>query len=258
DRGDAYEIGVKENFQTDQDKKFGALAQAAFDRGASAEDMRKLAADYGYGAYGPDLEQAIQYRDTGGVGARITAPSSGYEDPGIINRAINKHGASPLGSFLGGAANGVSLGFMDEIQGAAKTLAQGGDLSENIAQADLIKGIQAESNPNANLAGNFGGGLLGAMATGGLTGAAGGGARALGADALFGATYGLGENNDNRLGGAATGLIAGAGGGYLGRRAGKSLGSLIGGSSNEPARTLYNRGITLTPGQIRGGAAMQK
>lgn len=260
DRGDQYQIGVRENFQTEQDKKFGALAQAAFDRGASAEELRKMAVQYGYDAknYGPDLEQAIKYRDSGGKGARLTAPQSGYDDPGIISRAINNHGASGLGSFLGGAANGVSLGFMDELQGLTNTAVKGGDLSENIAEANLVKNLQAEANPGLNIAGNFGGGILSALATGGVAGAGAGGARALGADAAFGAAYGAGENNDNRLGGAALGALAGGGGGYVGRKGGEALGSIIGGSGNDSARALYNRGVTLTPGQIRGGAAMQR
>lgn len=255
-----YSIGVQENFQTDQDKKFGNLAQAAFDRGASADELRSMAEKFGYTAknYGPDLDAAIKYRDQGGKGARLTAPESGANDPGIISRAINEHGNGALGGFLSGAANGVTLGFMDELQGGAKSLFQGGNLNENIAEADLIKGIQSEANPGANLAGNFGGGVLGALATGGVAGAGAGGARALGADALFGATYGVGENNDNRLSGGLVGAIAGAGGGYAGRKAGNALGSAIGGSSNAEARLLYNRGVTLTPGHIRGGAAFQK
>jgi hypothetical protein len=256
-----YELGIPESEQTDQDKKYGALVQAAFDRGASANELRQMATQYGYTDrnYGQDLEAAIKYRDGGGKGAILTAPSSGYNDPGIIERARQSVGSGPVGGYFGGAANGLSLGFMDEVQGAGKTALHGGDLGENIAEANLVKGIQAEANPWTNLAGNVTGGALGALATGGVTGGlAAGGARALAGDALLGITFGAGENNDNRAGGAAIGALAGAGGGYAGRKAGNALGGLVGGSSNADAQLLRQRGINqMTPGQIRGGAAAE-
>lgn len=259
-----YQLGIEEQYATPQDKKFATLAQAAFDRGASASELQKMARDYGYTAQGfGNLDEAIKYRDEGGQGVRIGAPQSGYLDPGIIERARQNIGASPVGQYFGGAANALSLGFMDEIQGGAKTLTQGGDLSENIAEADLVKSLGANASPKANLLGNVSGGILGALATGGVAGVGPGAVgtfapRAMAGDALFGAGFGAGEGNDDRLSGAALGAVAGVGGGALGRSAGRRLGGIIGGSSNKAARELRNRGVTLTPGMIGGGSAMQK
>lgn len=53
-----------------------ALLQAAFDQGASVPDLQRLADKYGLGLVPDKIETAVQYRDRGGVGARVVGPTN--------------------------------------------------------------------------------------------------------------------------------------------------------------------------------------
>lgn len=258
--GGAYKIGVDEQYATEQDKRFAALVQSAFDKGASAEELNALNQQYGYPAFNPDeLAQAIQFRDGGGQGVEVRAPESGYNDPSILERGIQNLGASPLGTYFGQAGNALSLGTLDELGG----IARGDSISDafsgrgvNTNQINLQKSLQAEANPKSAILGNVSGGIIGALGGGAALGAGKAvGAltpRALAGDAAFGSAFGAGEDNDNRLGGAALGAVAGAGGGAIGRGAMGAVGRAVGGVQG-PARDLYQQGIRLTPGQIGEG-----
>jgi hypothetical protein len=255
---DGYRIGTNPQFSTPQDKRFAALAQSAFDRGASYEEMQGLAQQYGYaqGFNGPGLRQALEYRQKGGKGVIVNAPQSGYDDPGILERAKRDVAASPVGTYFGQAANALTAGTLDELGGVA----QGDSIAdafagrgENTNRLNLQKSLSAISNPASALAGNLSGGIIGLMgagaATGGLKAASMFAPRALAADAAYGAAYGAGESNQDRLGGAAMGGALGAAGGALGRGAVGAIGTAVGGVSG-PAALLRDRGVRLTPGQI--------
>lgn len=250
------QIGIADRFSTDADKKFGALVQSAFDRGASRQELDALNRQYGYPAFGPELNDALKYRDQGGKGAIIRAPESGYNDPSIAQRAFQSVAASPVGTFFGQAGNAVTAGLTDEIAGVMK----GDSLSEawngtgqNTAEANLQKQLASDANPWSAFAGNLTGGAIAAGLGGAALGAGGTAAtlapRAIAADALYGAAFGAGESNDSRLGGAVTGGIAGAGGGIFGRGVTRKVGQAVGGVGG-PAQFLRDQGIRLTPGQI--------
>lgn len=260
-RGDGgYRIGVDEAYATEQDKRFAALVQSAFNRGASAEELNALNRQYGYPEYNPEeLAQAIKFRDEGGEGVEVRAPESGRNDPSILERGIQNLAASPLGTYFGQAGNALSLGTLDELGG----IARGDSISDafggtgvNTNEINLQKSLQSEANPTAALLGNVSGGIIGALGGGAALGAGKAvgsfAPRALAGDAAFGAAFGAGEDNDNRLGGAALGAVAGAGGGALGRGAMAAAGRAIGGVQGS-ARDLYQKGIRLTPGQIGEG-----
>lgn len=252
-----YRLGIQERFATEQDQRHAAYIQSLFDRGASAQELNAANREFGYPEFAPEqLEEAIKFREAGGEGINVQAPESGYRDPSILDRGINAVGQTPVGSYFTGAANALTLGSLDEVQG----IMAGDSLSDafagrgvNTNLANLKKGLQAEKNPASNVIGNISGGILGALATRGGGPAAGGmsalAPRFLATDAALGAAYGAGENNSDRLGGAIEGGVAAAAGGALGRKAVSSTANLLGGVSG-PAQVLRREGVTLTPGQI--------
>ena len=139
-----------------------------------------------------------------------------------------KAATSALGGYLGGASNALTLGLNDEIYGAGAA-ALGGDYTQARDEFQGMKRGVADASPIADLVGNIAGGLLL-----GPTAAAVGSRLAPGATAglvnlaannpiktaaLYGAGYGAGETNQNRLGGAAVGAAAGVGGGLVGKYA---------------------------------------
>lgn len=154
---------------------------------------------------------------------------------------------SPTGAYFMGAGNALTAGGLDEAVGA---------FGGNRALADAAKRAIADQYPTANLLGSLSGG---AMAAGGLeaglgaTGARGVGMlapRAMGADALYGAAYGAGENNDDRLGGALTGSITGLGGGVAGRGLVAGAGRAATGVTNAGVNYLKDAGVPMTMGQL--------
>lgn len=252
-----YKLGIAEQFATENDKRFAAAAQSAFDKGATYDELQAMAQQYGYGEWNPDqLRTAIQFRNEGGQGATLTAPKSGYNDPSIYDRAIQNIGESPFGGYFGGAGNALTFGAMDELVG----ISRGDSIADAFSgrgqftnEANLTKGLLAEASPDANAIGNVAGGVLGALGTGAIAGAGRAATalapRALLGDAMFGAAYGAGEDNDSRLTGAALGAVAGAGGGALGRGIVGGVGNLVGGIGG-PANYLREQGIRMTPGQL--------
>ena len=185
------------------------------------------------------------------------------------NSMLNRAMASPLATIATQAANATSGGFLDEMGGAAKSLIDGGSLSDNIAQANAAKQAQAALNPNSALAGNVLGGAA-AMFGGGalLKGAAKGSAlgrsalkwaaehpflATTGGDSAYGSAYGVGEGNDNRLAGAGIGAVAGAAGSMGGQGVAKVLGGVASGVVNPAVNRLRAAGIPLTWQEIVGG-----
>lgn len=252
-----YQLGIADRYATDMDRQFAQVAQAAFDRGASAEELNALNRKYGYPDYDPqNLATSLAARDAG-QDVPIRAPESGYNDPSILDRARQSVAESPIGSYFGGAANALTFGGLDELQG----LAAGDSLSEawsgtglGTSEANLRKNLQADANPTASLLGNISGGVMGAYGTGALAGVGRGAVstfapRALAGDAAFGGLYGAGESNDSRLAGAALGATAGAAGGALGRGVMRQVGNAVGGVGGD-AQRLSQAGVRLTPGQI--------
>lgn len=205
-------------FATQRDAAYTAAAQELFDKGASRADMDALAVSWGYGRWGDELDRAEAARSQG-ARVQLEPPVTGYKGPSVVGSLA----ATPVGSFFGSAANALTAGTLDELGGA-----MGGDAQ----QIQTAKEVMREANPKSAFLGETTGAVLGMLGVNRLPGMA---AKAgLVGDAAYGAAYGAGENNDNRLGGAALGGAAGAAGNYFG-------GKLIDKLSSRAARPAQPR-----------------
>ena len=163
--------------------------------------------------------------------------------------AMEQFSASNTGAFLSGAGNGITFGLGDELKGGLGSLA-GGDYTAIRDQADYEKKALAAAHPTADLLGNItGAGLTSALPVGlvakaGLTGKAALSAN-IALDAGLGGLYGAGENNSDRLSGAAVGALGGVAGGMFGRAAGVPAAALL---RTAPAQ----RGINAAGNAFRG------
>lgn len=149
------------------------------------------------------------------------------EGPFQLNRQVPNEGraraaASPLGSYTAGAADAMTLGFSDELYGAANA-ATGGDYTQARDRFQGNKQAMAELNPYSSLAGTVSGALLtgpagrvAGVAAPNATRAIGSAmaARPVAASAGMGAVYGAGSDNENRLRGA---ILGGLTGGLVGK-----------------------------------------
>lgn len=210
-------------------------------------DPGKLNGVLAYRALNPN------YKGGYNVGTEKTVPVSAF------TRAM----ASPLATVGLQAANAFTAGNIDEIVGGIDSLTTGVPYDEAVASADMLKQLQSQANPKSALAGNVLGGAT-AMLTGGaaLRGMGiGKGAWATGnpikaaalGDAAYGAAYGAGENNDNRLLGAAFGAPAALVGSALGAGAMNVGGKVVRGVVSPAAERLRALGIPLTAGEVLGG-----
>ena len=155
---------------------------------------------------------------------------------------------SPLGAYGVAAANALTAGTLDELAGG---------------EAQTAKETLRQRNPYASLAGDISGSALGmtglnagARALGGPLGALGTRAGGLGTDALYGASYGAGEANDDRLTGALTGAASAGAGNIVGRGLVSGTGRAVRGVADPHIRRLAELGIPMTPGQIAGQGGM--
>lgn len=191
-----------------EDQAFAAKAQELLINGGQRADFDALSQQYGYPAYGDDLDQAIA---ANGIGWRIGVPMGGRTEASILAPIANSSG----GQVIGSALDAGGMGLSDEIAGLA-----GGDSVVDVAlgdgeaqrRAQLLKDASSEQYPVENIVGSLIGGITGTAAAGKIAGAG----RQLSADAAFGAGYGAGSSNDNRLAGAALGGATAAGGSYFG------------------------------------------
>jgi hypothetical protein len=182
----------------------------------------------------------------------------------VPTTAFQRFAGGPVGAFLSGASNAATAGLNDEIAGGLNALA-GGDYAQGRDAFNANKNILADQHGTADLLGNVAGGVTGMLAGGeaaarlapqairGLQ--AGKLAAALPAlgDAGYGALYGAGQNNEDRVSGAIGGGLAGFGGGMFGRGLTKALGRVIAPTAGAAA-PLYERGVFPTIGQRAGMA----
>lgn len=189
----------------------------------------------------PDLDKALQFRRDHPEyrgDYQVIPPQIPLEG---LDWYRNAAAQTKFGSYMSGAADTLSMGTVD-------------NLTSNPALTRAGMAAIAAENPKSSLLGQLAGGaLLGASGEGilGAAGLPGGAARTLITDATIGGGYGAGSNDDgSRLAGGVLGAVGGAGGGYLGGKAAKVAGNLIGGFGGELIRGANDRGIRLTPGQI--------
>ncbi len=175
--------------------------------------------------------------------------------------------ASPLAAGISGLGNALSMGMSDELGAGVMSAAGQGDYEELRDKADANKKLLAAENWKSDLAGNVVGGVLGGVgalkAANALRLAArarmAGGKRLQQAlpvlgETAYGAGYGAGESNDNRLQGALMGGATGAVAGPLARRAIGGVANIAGGTQMQPAvQRLVDQGFVLSPAQRAAG-----
>lgn len=198
-------VGAGEKFLSDEDKALQAELQAAFDSGAGIEQLNAIQARYNRPPL-QGIEQAIQARDKGvkGIKATVEPTGIGAQDAGIGT------------AYATGAANALTAGMLDEL---------GGVMGLDPAQIEAGKRYIAEKEGLAYGLGEVTGGALAMLPVARGAQIAGLGARApMAADIAYGAAYGAGEQNENRLGGALMGGTIAGGTGAIARRAMGALG----------------------------------
>lgn len=269
-----------ERYSTPRDVSFAGVLQQAYNNGATVPQMLDIARQHGYPAEMQNAQQwqtAVDFRD--GTGqfkgkkrglADVSTPQSGQK--GLIQSTVGNAALSPAGTAALSSANAMTLGTVDEIAGGinAATDTNGNTYSGLRDYYDYGKNAAFERNPGSAFAGDFVGGAVGgaAIESGMAKVLAKLGARSLprvrsflenpvgGAvadGALYGTARGAGEDNYNRLAGAAMGALAGGGGAALGAGTMAGIGGLARGTKNAAKQFLTDRGITLTPGQSMGG-----
>ncbi|WP_143066873.1 hypothetical protein [Sphingobium sp. YR768] len=234
-------------FSTEADRALSAEAQAAFNAGATREQIDAIAAKYGAKPFGPDLDQAIKGRDAGAK-TQFTTPTTGRETSGLARQVMGAAANSPVGSYAINSANAMTLGTLDELSGL---------LGADPNQTQAAKELAAENNPMSSALGSITGGTLAlaapeaAMSRFGIGGGAGIIAPRLAAtDAAYGAAYGAGENNNDRLSGALSGGTMAALGGVGGRGLMTGGGMAFRGVRDAGVRRLADAGVPMTLGQL--------
>ena len=234
-------------FSTEADKALAAEAQAAFNAGATREQIDAIAAKYGAQPFGPDLDQAIKGRQAG-ARTQFSTPTTGRESAGLTGQLLGGMAGAPIGSYAINAGNAVTAGGLDEVVGW---------MGGNPALTQVAKDISVRDHPVASLAGMMTGGALGTMgaaravgAIPGIGGALSTGAGGIAPDMLYGGLFGAGENNDDRLTGGLTGALSSGAGNVIGRGMFGSAGRAIRGVSDPAINYLKERGVPLTVGQM--------
>lgn len=225
-----------------EDHAFAAAAQKLVDTpGTTRADFDALSAQYGYPRYGEDLDAALAARDSAGTPFRVSVPLGGRREPIPVLSAIAN--SSP-GAAIGAAADVGALGLSDEIAGLAggDTLGQvwSGE-GESQRRAQLLKESAADAYPLETAAGSLAGGMTSVAGIGKIAGPG----RALATDIGFGAGYGAGSSNDNRLGGAIVGGVASAAGSYFGGKLLDKIANRAPSAAAKAVETAQNYGIDL-------------
>lgn len=252
--------GSQQQFFTEVDRAYQKAIQDAFASGASIADLNSISEQYGRpltGKYLDAVQEAIRQRDAD-LSNPITrnrsfeVEPSGSQNTGLTGQIFGGMANSPLGSYFIGAGDALTFGGLDELSGA-----MGG--APGVTQ--VAKDVAAESNPLSTLAGNVTGAALATYGLGrGVSAIPQIGTRAATAgggivpDMLYGAGYGAGSNNENRLLGAVTGAGAAGVGNVVGRGMFGGLGRVARGVRDPAVNYLRGRGIPLTIGQMVGNS----
>lgn len=212
-----------------------ALAYAKA-QGMAGLDPKAYAANVAYAKQHPDYKGGFTYAHK--------------QVPTTLRERIS---ASAPAAAVSGAATALSGGYNDELMAGLQSALTGQDYTQVRNDLNARKNILAETHPVADIAGNVAGGVTAGLAGGalaaraGLTGALGEFAPVAG-DVAYGGIYGSGQNNEDRLGGAAIGGITGGAGGALTRGLTRGAANVIAPPAG-PAAPLYEAGVFPTPGQ---------
>lgn len=207
-----------------------------------------------YGTVNPDVEAALQARREG---KKINF----YPGQGLLTKNVASNGgtlgdiadtsATPLGTFGANFGNSAGAGIPQWLAGKA---------SGNRDLTDIRFDAANARNPNAAILGQLTGGAAGAgiAELGALRAAQAFGRGAQWApriaDTTYGAVSGATGNPDDPLKGALLGGTLGGVGGAAGRSFTRGVGNAFRGVRDEYVRTLADRGVPMTSGQILGNS----
>lgn len=193
--------GTSETFLTPEDLEMQSRLNAAYQSGATLQELQAISAEYNR-TFPIASQEALDAARNEGRAISVQ-PSGTRSAAGEVLGAV---GETPVGAYFAGAANALLSGGMDEL---APLLG----LDAQTVQA--AKESLREQSPIASFAGEVTGGALQLAAGGAALRGAGMGARGLAAaEVAQGAAYGAGEANDNRLMGA----VVGGGGALVGQQ----------------------------------------
>jgi hypothetical protein len=166
----------------------------------------------------------------------MDVPLSGVEE------SLNAAAQTAPGAYAMRAGQALPLNTLD-------------DMAPNQERAQIALDDAGNANPVASTLGDLSGGVLAAL--GGEAGLArlgigAGIGRAAAADTLYGAGAGAGASEDNRLGGAATGALAGLVGSLAGQGLTAGIGKMVGGVSDPSVRAVVDQQVPVTLGQAVG------
>ena len=215
-------------YQTEQDLAAQSALQAAWNRGASVDEIIALNQQIGRGPLSPaDIEWL---RANPGKPRSFYATPSGQPTAaeGIIGAALSTPVGEAVGGYAVGAANALTAGTLDELAPI---------LGLDPGRVQAAKDYLRERAPTASLAGEVTGGILGSIPAVRGAGLALGGTRLAGAaplagEILYGAGYGAGEAPEGQ----------------------RALGALIGGGAAGVGGALANRFLPGGPGTFTGMA----
>jgi hypothetical protein len=142
-------------FSTDADKRFAAETTAIFNSSKPGEERAALdayAAQHGVPPFGEDLDRAIEARAHGGV-VTFNPAQTGRKKMSALEGRRSQDAASPFGSTVVGAFNGITGGYSDEITGGINAVLKGTSVSREIADANFKKNLITASHPYAALGG---------------------------------------------------------------------------------------------------------
>lgn len=217
-------------FQTEADIAAQRQLQAAWDRGASVDEIIQLQQQIGRGPFAPeDLKRMQDARAQGRPGAvQFYATPTGQPTAteGLIGAALSTPVGEAVGGYAMGTANALTAGTLDELAPI---------LGLDPARVQAAKDYLRERAPVSSLAGEVTGGILGSIPAVRGAGAALAGTRLAGAAPLlgevgYGAAYGAGEAPEGD----------------------RALGALIGGGAALTGGALANRFLPGGPGTFTG------
>lgn len=211
--------------RTERDDKTSALVAGLVRGGASASEINDIIRPLGMNPVDAEQVSAMQGFLKKNPNYRGTIAEATKQ---VDNSLVSQIAGSPIGTFAGAAVDAGLGGLTDELAGTVQSAFNGQPVSANIDRLNKAKQAAFGQNPNAALAGQFTGQIGQLVGAGALARGAGLGAGLipqLGLDAGLSAVSGAGQDNDNRLLGAAVGGGAGLAGSAVGRGLASGIGA---------------------------------
>ena len=187
---------------SEKDLELKAALEDAIARKVDPAELSAIAAQYGQSILPESLDA---YEKAGRIGVPKVDPTGG-----TASTVLGVDPNSSTGAYFVHAANGLTSGALDEMAPA---------LGMDAGQVQRAKEILREKYPVASFVGEVTGQALQMAGATKALGAAGIPKAAAVAEIGGGAAYGVGESNDNRVGGALTGT----GAAVVGRKIGEKI-----------------------------------